>query len=132
MTGKLVAVITQLCVVTLDEFDSEIEQSIDLQFAPPQRRESLQKVPGSRQTGRRTPIPEVAPTPVRGSDEADGPDPIIDGKIDLGAIAVEFLTLARDPYPRKPGVRFEDTLVGQTEEPEASPFAALEKLKDRS
>ncbi len=34
----------------------------------------------------------------------DPPDPIIDGKIDLGALAAEFFALGLDPYPRKPGV----------------------------
>ena len=34
----------------------------------------------------------------------DAPDPIVDGKIDLGALAAEFMILGLDPYPRKPGV----------------------------
>ena len=37
-------------------------------------------------------------------DDEDEPDPIIDGKIDLGALAAEFFALGLDPYPRKPGV----------------------------
>ena len=39
-------------------------------------------------------------------DGEDAPDPIVDGKIDLGALAAEFLALGLDPYPRKPGVAF--------------------------
>ena len=39
--------------------------------------------------------------------EEDEPDPLIDGKIDLGALAAEFFALGLDPYPRKPGVSFE-------------------------
>ena len=31
----------------------------------------------------------------------DAPDPIVDGKVDLGALAAEFIALALDPYPRK-------------------------------
>ena len=55
------------------------------------------------------------------TDESDT-DPIVDGKIDLGALAAEFFALGLDPYPRKPGVSFESP-----EEPEAtvSPFSAL-------
>ena len=30
-------------------------------------------------------------------------EPLIDGKVDLGALATEFLILGLDPYPRKPG-----------------------------
>ena len=54
--------------------------------------------------------------------DEDEPDPIIDGKIDLGALAAEFFALGLDPYPRKPGVSFESP-----EEAEAtvSPFSAL-------
>ena len=38
--------------------------------------------------------------------DEDDPDPVIDGKIDLGALAAEFFALGLDPYPRKPGVEF--------------------------
>ena len=34
------------------------------------------------------------------------PDEIMDGQIDLGALAAEFLVLGLDPYPRKPGADF--------------------------
>jgi len=36
----------------------------------------------------------------------DPPDPIINGQIDLGALAAEFLVLNLDLYPRKPGATF--------------------------
>ena len=52
----------------------------------------------------------------------DEPDPIVDGKIDLGALAAEFFALGLDPYPRKPGVAFEPPAEP---EPEATPFAVL-------
>ena len=38
--------------------------------------------------------------------DEDRPDPVVDGKIDLGAVAAEFFALGLDPYPRKPGVEF--------------------------
>jgi hypothetical protein len=57
----------------------------------------------------------------------DPPDPIIGGRIDLGALAAEFLSLGLDPYPRKPGVDFE---APEGDAPgEESPFAALGKLR---
>ena len=37
----------------------------------------------------------------------DPPEPIVNGAIDLGALAAEFLMLGLDPYPRKPGAVFE-------------------------
>ena len=52
----------------------------------------------------------------------DEPDPLVDGKIDLGALAAEFFALGLDPYPRKPGVAFEPPAEP---EPQATPFAVL-------
>ena len=57
---------------------------------------------------------------------ADGPEPLIGGAVDLGAIAIEFLILGIDPYPRKPGAVFEASPAG--DDP-AKPFAALAALK---
>src|SRR5262249_59663916 len=48
------------------------------------------------------------------------------GAIDLGAIAIEFLILGLDPYPRKPDAVFQGSAVGDDA---AHPFAALAALK---
>ena len=53
--------------------------------------------------------------------------PLIGGAVDLGALAVEFLMLGLDPYPRKPGAVFEEP--PQDRKAEAGAFAALAKLK---
>jgi hypothetical protein len=55
----------------------------------------------------------------------DPADPIINGQIDLGALASEFLALNLDLYPRKPGVTFEDMYVGGEASGTNSPFAVL-------
>ena len=41
----------------------------------------------------------------------------VDGAIDLGAVATEFLLLGLDPYPRKPGAVFEAPPAGDPVEP---------------
>jgi uncharacterized metal-binding protein YceD (DUF177 family) len=104
--GELSAKVTQTCVVSLEPFDVEVEEPIDVKFIPyaPDR-----------------PPPES-------TEDEDAPDPLIDGKIDLGAIASEFLTLALDPYPRKPGVAFDQPAAGDGPE---SPFARLRGLAAR-
>ncbi len=57
--------------------------------------------------------------------DADVPDVIEDGRIDLGQYAVEQFALALDPFPRKP-----DAVFVQPEEPsEISPFAVLKAFK---
>ncbi len=55
--------------------------------------------------------------------DEDEPDPVIDGKIDLGALTAEFFALGLDPYPRKPNASFDEE--GANLEPEDLPFAAL-------
>ncbi len=58
--------------------------------------------------------------------DADDPPDVLEGdKIDLGAYVVEDLSLAIDPFPRKPGAAFEAPDTGA----EISPFAVLAKLK---
>jgi uncharacterized metal-binding protein YceD (DUF177 family) len=103
--GRVTAAITQICVVTLDPFDSTIEEEVEVDFAEPSG------------------MPPEPPTEMH---EYEPPDEILNGQIDLGGITAEFLALGLDPYPRKPGVDFEYADNGPAI---ASPFAALGKLK---
>jgi hypothetical protein len=112
--GEVRADVTQNCVVTLEPFAASFVEPVDVRFAPPREEPS----PGaSRSEGESLKL-----------DVEDEPDPILDGKIDLGVLASEFLTLGLDPYPRKPGVAFE-SLAGDEESD--SPFSALAPKKDR-
>ncbi len=104
--GELSARVTQTCVVTLEPFDVDIDEPIDARYLPVR--------PGD--------------PPAELNEDPDAPDPLIDGKIDLGALAGEFLTLALDPYPRKPGVAFEPP--AEETGPE-SPFARLRATATR-
>jgi Large ribosomal RNA subunit accumulation protein YceD len=106
--GAVHGELTQVCVVSLEPFPATVDEEIDVRFAP--------RADGG---GARGPAAEAETFSMM--DESE-PDPIVDGKIDLGALAAEFLALGLDPYPRKPGASFESP-----EEPEAmvSPFSAL-------
>jgi uncharacterized metal-binding protein YceD (DUF177 family) len=99
-SGHIDATISQICVVTLDTFDSDVRETVDVEFA----------APGEASVSR----------------GEDAPDEIVDGAVDLGALTAEFLALGLDPYPRKPGVDF--AYEGGDDRPE-SPFAALGQLK---
>ncbi|HEY1452267.1 MAG TPA: DUF177 domain-containing protein, partial [Roseiarcus sp.] len=55
-------------------------------------------------------------------------DPVIDGKIDLGALTAEHFALGLDPYPRKPGAEF---VAPDEQAAPDSPFAALAKPAER-
>jgi hypothetical protein len=117
VTGKVHAELTQLCVVSLEPFAATVDEPIDVRFAP------VVEARAARRGGK-----DVAEEVVEIGDE-DPPDPIVDGRIDLGAAAAEYFALGLDPYPRKPGVAFnppEDAQGG-----EESPFAALAKAKEK-
>jgi uncharacterized metal-binding protein YceD (DUF177 family) len=109
VTGRIEGKVLQTCVVSLEEFENPVAEDIAVDFAAE---------PEQGEEGE--------------SEEEDLPDSIVDGKIDLGALATEFLILAIDPYPRKPGVAFEAPVVDEAE-PEAkpNPFEQLSALKDR-
>jgi hypothetical protein len=123
VTGELRAALRQTCVVTLEEFDATIVEPIEIAFAP----EPAPRPPEPAHRRTRRPAEVEEPSSRFVDVEGDEPDPLIDGRIDLGAIVAEFLALALDPYPRKPGASF----AAPQEEPEAeaeprrSPFAGL-------
>ena len=117
VTGTVRAQIRQTCVVSLDDFSSRVEEPIQVVFLP--------EAEVARMAAER------AAQPALHDEEAspdDLPDPIVAGRIDLGALAAEIMILGLDPYPRKPGVVF-----AEPEPPGAadvvSPFAAMKRLK---
>ena len=111
--GHVRARIGQTCVVTLDPIENEIDEPIDLIFAPPEQ------------------IPQLADlvdeTLEIGAEIPDPPEPIVNGVIDLGRLATDALFLGIDPYPRRPDAVFEPPVVAA--DPEDHPFAALKALQ---
>jgi uncharacterized metal-binding protein YceD (DUF177 family) len=107
--GRVRAGLHQTCVATLDPFPVAIDEPVDVRFAPP---EALGPISGK----------EIE----RRLDDEDPPEPLEGGAVDLGALAVETIALALDPYPRKPGAPPADVSIG---DPVESPFAALAALK---
>ena len=92
--------------MTLEPIENGLEEQVDLMFS-------------SASTG---------PSQTDTKDDDEPPEPLVDGKLDLGAIATEFLLLGIDPYPRKAGVEFAPVIA---DDGSAKPFAALEALKKR-
>lgn len=108
VTGTVRARVSQICGVSLEPFETQIEEEVDLDFAAAQRR----KLTPEEEEQRRI----------------DPPDEIIAGTIDLGRVTAEFLALGLDPFPRKPGVVFEEPAPVESRE---NPFGALAGLKPR-
>jgi hypothetical protein len=124
VSGVLRARIVQTCVVSLDPFECDVTSKIETDFAGPSE---IGGGPHERFAALDDRSREL---PGRGA-ELDAPDPIIDGRIDLGALAAEFLMLSLDPYPRKPGVSFDAGVSSGGDAEPDSPFAALGKLWEK-
>jgi hypothetical protein len=108
-TGRVSATVEQICVVTLEPIENEVDEPIDVIFAPPS-----------------------APDDTSGSEKAtceadEPPDLLADETADIGALAAEFLLLGIDPYPRKPGAEFASPAK---REDSTGPFATLARLRD--
>lgn len=108
--GRITATVIQNCVVTLEPVESEIDEPVELFFRP--------EPAGATESGA-----EEGFHPVDG---AEPPETLVNGMVDLGIIATEFLNLGIDPYPRKEGVVFDAPPAG---DPASHPFAALAALK---
>src|SRR5579859_2528657 len=114
VTGEVHARVGQTCVVTLDPIENDIDEVINLLFAPPEQIRSLAAL-----------VDEAAQ---REDDEVpDPPEPIVNGVIDLGRLATDALFLAIDPYPRRPEAVFEP--IAEVKDPAQHPFAALRTLQ---
>jgi uncharacterized metal-binding protein YceD (DUF177 family) len=109
VSGQVSARVGQTCVVTLEPIESAVEEAVDLAFAPASGTQSEPKTARKRS---------------HGGDEP--PEPLVNGMLDLGALATEFLILGIDPYPRKPGAQF---VPPKAEDAGEQPFAALQTLK---
>jgi Large ribosomal RNA subunit accumulation protein YceD len=115
VAGHVSATVGQNCVVTLEPLTNEVDEDVDLEFAPP------------RPVVRKAPDDEAAEETKKPSSAKvwNEPEPLVGGGIDLGALATEFLILGLDPYPRKPGAVFQPP---QDLKGDEGPFAALANL----
>lgn len=111
--GHISATLVQACVVTLEPVPAEIAEDVELDFSEN--------------------ADDLAAELDLDAEAADGPEPLLEGRIDLGEVAAEQLGLAIDPYPRKAGAEVPsawkaDPAAEPAPEVKVNPFAALEKL----
>lgn len=120
--GKFEVDLTQNCVITLEPIKSHLAESFEGYFADPEQAINFAKAKARREEAQKASFHEA---PVM--DEKDDPEPIMDGQIDLGELAAQYISLAIDPYPQKEDARF-DTKKAKAED-SFSPFSVLKKLK---
>lgn len=106
LEGRLKAAVVQRCVVSLEPVPQQIDEPIRLTYS---RHAEAEAAAGDEESGF----------------DADAPDPLQPGDLDLGEEVAQALSLALDPYPRAPGA----TLAAGGGADETSPFAALKALK---
>ena len=108
--GAWRARIVQICGVSLDPFETALKGRFSVRAVPP----GSPNAPAE-------PVGEIAI-----DEEAEDPPDLLDSEnLDVGFYVVEHLALEIDPFPRKPGVEFE-----QPDGPApSSPFDVLRGLK---
>ena len=127
VSGSFKAEVTQNCVVTLEPVSSHIEDEFEAWYADPEAAISIAKARHEKLTEKghgEQPILE----------ERDDPEELIEGKIDLGELVTQYLSLAINPYPHAEGAEFEEqekAMAPQDSDVLKNPFAALKDWKDK-
>jgi uncharacterized metal-binding protein YceD (DUF177 family) len=119
--GRLRGRIVQACVLTLDPATQDLDEAFRIVFKPDMADDR---------------DPESGEAVL--ASQADAPEPLAENVLDVGEIVAEQLSLAADPYPRRPGAKLEDVLPkprhgGRKGQPEQRrhPFAGLAALRDK-
>jgi uncharacterized metal-binding protein YceD (DUF177 family) len=117
LKGELKAKVIQTCVVSLEPIESSLEIPVEAEFWPQAMIAAHQE--RDEEHG--------------GLPLAEWPEPIEEGRIDLGPLIYEMLATSLEPYPKREGASFEWSQEGEERnlEPRTSPFAALGALKRR-
>lgn len=119
--GRLRGRLVQACVLTLDPVAQDLDDAFRIVF---KRGFADEHDAASGETVL--------------SAQPDAPEPLSGNLLDVGEIVAEQLSLAADPYPRRPGARLEDVLPrprrGARQGPgeqRRHPFAGLAALRDK-
>lgn len=114
LEGHLKAVVVQTCVVTLEPVTSTVEQNFERRYLP-------EDLIARDEADLRSHDIEVELT------AEDPPEALVGGRIELGDVVLEELSLGLDPFPRCEGAQVEQ--AEDLEDARPHPFAALERLK---
>ncbi len=128
--GSVEAQVTQMCVVSLVPVHGAINEEFEGWFGDKTSTAlSFAKAKSDREAKKGHIEMEVL-------EEAEDPEPMIGGNMDIGELATQYLCLAVDPYPHADGVSAEFVATiqpknGDGAEIRKSPFDALKDWKEK-
>lgn len=129
--GTLRARVTQSCVVTLEPVPSDIVEEFEGWFGDDSAAVSFARAKSEREAKKANMEVEIL-------EESVDPEPIVNGKIDIGELAAQHLSLSLAPYPHAPGVEHDLTVdskeQGVSREGASlrkNPFEALKDWKEK-
>lgn len=111
VNGEVEADVVQACVISLQDVHGHIKAKFETYFSEEAREYEDD-------------------TEFSAEDDENAPEMVINGMIDLGEVASQYLALEIDPYPRAPGVSLAAQMTEAGEEGKNNPFRVLEGLKE--
>jgi hypothetical protein len=128
VSGKFEANLTQNCVVTMEPLKQHVVDEFEAWYA-----DHEQAIPFKRIQQEALAKREMIDLPIL--EENEDPEQIEDGKIDLGELVTQYLSLAVNPYPHKEGVNYENKEIARKgpvkESLRPNPFAALKNWRPK-
>lgn len=131
--GQFHSEIVQECVITLQPVTSILEDSFEAWYADHAKAASFNRAKHNQKMMEEGDEVQIL-------EEKDDPEALIDGQVDLGEVAIQFLSLSVNPYPRADGVETDDdeviTVAPKASSPAATsgrpnPFAALKNWRPK-
>ncbi|MGQ0526640.1 MAG: YceD family protein [Alphaproteobacteria bacterium] len=124
--GKFTAEVTQACVITGEPVKDTVKEDFEAWFADKTQALSFARA-------RHDKIKKTGGAEMPLLDENEDPEAMIDGKVDVGELAVQYLSLAINPYPHCEGATLPEVVKPKedAESPYKNPFAALKDWKDK-
>ena len=106
----------QICVISLEPFKVKLSDTFEVLFLSSSNGKTLEDF-------------------VQDSSGEDIYEPIMGSELDVGELVAQYLALAIDPYPKRPGaslaVKTNSVVEDRSEERSDNPFAILGQLKDK-
>jgi hypothetical protein len=134
VSGSFEAHIQQQCIVSNESQSETISDRIEAWYTDHDEAVSLTKVRHER-------LSRMIDSELPLLEEKDDPEPIIDGKIDLGELVIQHLSLSLNPYPKTTdkGYDIDDhnvtvtsvDSVGNSNKKTNKPFSELKNWKNK-